>query len=131
MLGGFVTLPNGRKFPQLGFGTAMGTYESVKEALKAGYRYIRVHLYLYQTLCFRSIDTAALYFNEDQVGKAIAESIAEGIVKREDIFVTTKLMMTSWDNVEFFCRKSLEKLKLEYVDLYSGFQTALLHFLRK
>ena len=72
-------------------------------------------------MCFRSIDTAALYFNEEQVGKAITESIAEGQLKRDDIFVTTKLMMTSWDDVEFSCRKSLEKLNLDYIDLYSRF----------
>lgn len=69
---------------------------------------------------YRHIDTALLYENEAQVGQAIREKIADGTVKREDIFLVTKL----WNNyhdptkVEDGCRLSLNNLGLDYVDLY-------------
>ncbi|EHJ57485.1 hypothetical protein HMPREF9318_00470 [Streptococcus urinalis FB127-CNA-2] len=75
-------LNDGNSIPAIGFGVflipADGlTYNAVKEALEAGYRHI---------------DTAQAYFNEEEVGKAIADS---GI-PREDIFVTTKLWLQDY-----------------------------------
>src|SRR5919206_395522 len=100
-----IILNNGVEMPQLGFGvwqvpddeaeTAVGT------ALEAGYR---------------SIDTAAIYGNEEGTGKAIA---ASGL-PREDIFVTTKLWNSDqgYDATLRAFDTSLAKLGLEYIDLY-------------
>ena len=78
----YITLNDGVKIPVIGFGVFMvpndgSTYKAVTEALKAGYRHI---------------DTAAAYFNEEEVGKAIADS---GI-PREEIFLTTKLWLQDY-----------------------------------
>lgn len=69
---------------------------------------------------YRHFDTARLYENEEEVGKAIQEKIKEGVVKREDIFIVTKLWNTDHEpkNVENACRTSCEKLGLGYIDLY-------------
>lgn len=83
--------------------------ETVYQAIKAGYR---------------RLDSACDYGNEVQTGKGIARAIAEGIVKREDLHVTTKLWNTYHhpDHVELACRRSLTDLGLDYVDEY------LIHF---
>ena len=75
----YVRLNDGYKIPAIGFGVFMipnegPTYEAVKQALKAGYRHI---------------DTAAAYFNEEDVGKAVRDS---GI-PRDEIFITSKLWL--------------------------------------
>jgi len=100
------TLNNGTKIPIVGFGTwqtpdGQVAYDSVLAALKAGYRHI---------------DTAAAYGNEDSVGKAIADSG----VAREDLFVTTKLWNADhgYDTTKAALETSLQKLGLDYVDLY-------------
>ena len=100
------TLNNGVKIPRLGLGvyqTPSGetTFRTVRYALKIGYRLI---------------DTAWLYGNEGDVGKAILES---GI-QREDIFVTTKVWNTDqgYDSTLNACERSLRRLGLSYVDLY-------------
>ena len=79
-----IVLNNGVTMPPIGYGvfrmTNLEECESaVVQAVKTGYRLI---------------DTAAAYENETAVGKAIKRVIAEGIVKREDLFVTTKLWIT-------------------------------------
>lgn len=98
------TLNNGNKMPMFGLGvfrSEKNTYDAVRYALDIGYRHI---------------DTAMIYENEAQVGKAIKDS---GI-SREDIFVTTKL----WNDdirkkqVRQAYEKSLSLLGMEYVDLY-------------
>jgi methylglyoxal/glyoxal reductase len=98
-------LSNGVKMPMLGLGTFKVSegeaYDTVLEALKLGYRHI---------------DTAQIYGNEASVGKAIHDS---GI-PREDIFVTTKLspINLGYDEAKKELKISLEKLGLDYVDLY-------------
>lgn len=99
-------LSNGIKIPKIAFGTwqiANGddTYNSVTYALKAGYRHI---------------DTAAAYQNEESVGKAIQDFK----IKREDIFITTKLPAEIKDvkEAEKTFYKSLEYLRTDYIDLY-------------
>lgn len=69
---------------------------------------------------YRHIDTACFYLNEGEVGKAIREKIAEGVVSREDIFVTTKLWPTFYEpeSVVKACKRSLDLLGLEYIDLF-------------
>ncbi|KXT81098.1 aldo/keto reductase [Streptococcus oralis] len=99
-------LNNGVEIPVLGFGTwkvenGEVAYQAVLEALKAGYRHI---------------DTAAIYKNEESVGRVIRDS---GI-SRQEIFVTTKLWNTnhSYDEARQAFEESMEKLGLDYLDLY-------------
>jgi len=100
-----IILNNGVEMPQLGFGVWQvpddEAESAVATALEAGYR---------------SIDTAAIYGNEEGVGKAVA---ASGI-RREDLFVTTKLWNSDqgYDSTLRAFDASLDKLGLEYVDLY-------------
>jgi 2,5-diketo-D-gluconate reductase A len=100
-----LTLHDGVEIPQLGFGVFQippeETQEAVEEALGAGYRHV---------------DTAAAYRNEAGVGAAIA---ATG-VRREDVFVTTKLWNSEqgYDSALAAFEKSRERLGTEYVDLY-------------
>ncbi|KAJ9598062.1 hypothetical protein L9F63_026833, partial [Diploptera punctata] len=77
----------------------------VKDAIDIGYRHF---------------DTAMIYRNEKEVGSGIKAKIAEGVVKREDIFLTTKLWSTYHrrEKVVETCKKSLSELGLEYIDLY-------------
>lgn len=99
------TLHNGVDIPAIGLGTFRSkdedAYNAVLHALKNGYRHI---------------DTAAIYGNEEEVGRAIKDSG----VDRKDIFVTTKL----WNSDQGYLsakralKKSLERLGLDYVDLY-------------
>ncbi|MFO1445407.1 aldo/keto reductase [Bacillus sp. Bva_UNVM-123] len=100
-----VTLNNGLKMPQLGFGVWRVEDEqattAVTKALEVGYR---------------SIDTAMVYKNENGVGKAIRESS----IPREDLFITTKVWNTDhgYENTLRAYDESLERLGLDYVDLY-------------
>ncbi|WP_323736362.1 aldo/keto reductase [Methanosphaera sp. ISO3-F5] len=100
-----ITLTNGTKIPQLGFGVFQippeNTKEIVKQAIEVGYRHF---------------DTAQAYFNEAELGEAIKES---GI-KREEFFITTKVWHTShgYQETKKACEESLKKLKTNYIDLY-------------
>lgn len=106
MLNTCVELRNGVKMPVLGLGTfkvenGMQTVNSVKSALEIGYRHI---------------DTASLYKNEEGVGQAIKVSG----VKREDIFLTTKVWNSDqgYDNTMKAFETSMKKLDTDYLDLY-------------
>ncbi|EOS64468.1 hypothetical protein C814_00358 [Anaerotruncus sp. G3(2012)] len=107
----FVTLNNGIKMPLEGFGVFQvrdkeECRRSVLDAIRAGYRLI---------------DTAASYTNEDAVGQAVREAIAEGICTREELFITSKMWvqdMQSYDTAKKAIHASLEKMGLEYLDLY-------------
>ncbi|MCP6606132.1 aldo/keto reductase, partial [Klebsiella pneumoniae] len=68
---------------------------------------------------FRHIDSAYFYQNEEEVGQALREKIADGTVKREDLFYTTKIWSTFLrpELVRQCLERSLKKLKLDYVDL--------------
>ncbi|MDJ0348098.1 aldo/keto reductase [Cryobacterium sp. PH29-G1] len=100
-----ITLNDGHTIPQLGFGVFKvepdETTRIVSDALSVGYRHI---------------DTAAIYGNEAGVGKALAASK----IKRSDLFITTKLWNDRQGTESAFdaFEESLEKLGLDYVDLY-------------
>eukprot|EP00344_Euplotes_crassus_P004840 CAMPEP_0197014294 /NCGR_PEP_ID=MMETSP1380-20130617/69716_1 /TAXON_ID=5936 /ORGANISM="Euplotes crassus, Strain CT5" /LENGTH=126 /DNA_ID=CAMNT_0042439199 /DNA_START=71 /DNA_END=448 /DNA_ORIENTATION=+ len=66
---------------------------------------------------YRHIDTAKVYGNEELVGKAIADAIKAG-VPREELFITTKLWRTEYSDPVQACKDSLERLNLDYVDMY-------------
>lgn len=101
----YATLYNGVQVPVLGIGTFLispeDTEKSIYAALKDGYR---------------MIDTANAYMNEEAVGKALARAIREGIVKREDVFVSTKIWATLYET-ENAVDNTLKRLGLDYVDL--------------
>ena len=101
-----ITLNDSNKIPVVGFGVFLipadgPTYDAVLTALKAGYRHI---------------DTAAAYFNEADVGRAVRDS---GI-PREEIFITSKLWLQDYgyEAAKKGLETSLEKLGMDYVDLY-------------
>ncbi len=100
----YVTLSNGVKMPQLGYGVYQVTKEEcercVTDALEVGYR---------------AIDTAQSYFNEAEVGEAIAKS---GI-NRKEIFLTTKVWIEhyGYEDAKKSVLQSMEKLKTDYIDL--------------
>ena len=102
-------LNNGVEMPMLGFGTYQVTNpdeckNSVLTAIRAGYRLI---------------DTAVAYGNEEAVGAGIKAAIDEGIVKREELFITTKMWFRAFETED--CRnameESLKKLGLSYIDM--------------
>ncbi|MGI6153051.1 MAG: aldo/keto reductase [Christensenellaceae bacterium] len=96
-------LNDGYKIPRLGFGTYKASpedaYNSVRDALDAGYRHI---------------DTATFYHNEADVGRAIAHSN----VPREEIFITTKIWPTDFEKASQTFDESIKLLGLDYLDLY-------------
>jgi diketogulonate reductase-like aldo/keto reductase len=101
----FVTLNNGVKMPQLGFGVWQVEDNQATEAVEIAFK-----------VGYTSIDTAMIYKNEKGVGKAIAESS----IPREELFITTKV----WNSDQGYEKtlrafdESLDRLGLDYVDLY-------------
>nr|XP_023885197.1 NADP-dependent D-sorbitol-6-phosphate dehydrogenase-like [Quercus suber]POE69825.1 nadp-dependent d-sorbitol-6-phosphate dehydrogenase [Quercus suber] len=106
-----VTLSSGFKMPLVGFGVWRVEGKDMKDlvinAIKIGYRHF---------------DCAADYKNETEVGEALAGAFQSGLVKREDLFITTKLWNSDHGHVFEACKDSLKKLQLDYLDLY------LVHF---
>jgi len=100
---------NGDRMPLLGLGTwkaAPGEVgAAVREAIRLGYRHI---------------DCASVYANEPEVGQAIGEAIAAGEVRREELWITSKLWCNAHgrENVEPALRRTLADLGLEWLDLY-------------
>ena len=68
-------------------------------------------------LGYRKIDTASFYGNEEEVGQAVRRAIEEGLIKREDVFVTTKLYPNEFANARESIEKCLCKLDIGYIDL--------------
>ena len=107
----YSVLSNARKMPMLGFGVFKVTdkaecKQAVLNAIRTGYRLI---------------DTAAVYDNEDAVGEAVREAIAEGLCTREALFITSKLWVQDMANTGMAkagIAASLKKSGLEYFDLY-------------
>ena len=99
-----IKLNNGLTCPIIGLGTTrMKNDEVVYQSIKDG---------------TRLIDTASSYKNEEEVGLGIKRAIDDKIVKREDLFIITKLDVTEKEDPETALRNSLKRLKLDYVDLY-------------
>ena len=105
-----ITLKDGNKIPVVGFGVYQipnngPAYEATLTALKAGYRHI---------------DTAAAYFNEEDVGRAVRDSK----IPREEIFVTSKLWLQDYgyEQAKKGIARSLRKLDIGYIDLYLSHQ---------
>jgi len=102
-------LPSGARMPVLGLGTWKSepgqVGSAVFHALSAGYRHL---------------DCAAIYGNEVEVGEALAVALAEGVVAREELFVTSKLWNDSHapEDVLPALRRTLADLRLERLDLY-------------
>jgi alcohol dehydrogenase (NADP+) len=108
----FKTLPSGARLPVVGLGTFGSDHvsppmvaEAVKDAIAKGYRHI---------------DCASVYGNEKEIGATLQEVLDSGLVKREELWITSKL----WNDkhapkdVPVSCRQSLEDLHLDYLDLY-------------
>ncbi|GMY05635.1 NADP-dependent D-sorbitol-6-phosphate dehydrogenase [Fagus crenata] len=106
-----ITLNNGFKMPMVGFGVwrveGKDMRDLITNAIKIGDRHF---------------DCAADYKNEPEVGEALAGAFRTGLVKREDLFITTKLWNSDHGHVVEACKDSLKKLQLAYLDLY------LVHF---
>jgi alcohol dehydrogenase (NADP+) len=101
----YIKLNNGYEMPLLGLGTYRleNINETVKSAIKIGYKLF---------------DTAKLYLNEEEIGKALNECISEGLIKREELFVTTKLWQDDHEDPVGALKESLTRLQLDYVDLF-------------
>ncbi|XP_027631507.1 aldo-keto reductase family 1 member C3 isoform X3 [Tupaia chinensis] len=107
-----VKLNDGNFMPVLGLGTATVEQDLCDKAEEITVTAIEIG--------FRHIDSAYVYNTEEQVGKAIRRKIADGTVKREDIFYTSKLWVTFHrpDLVRPALEASLKKLQMDFVDLY-------------
>lgn len=106
------TLNNGVKIPAVGFGT-FASEGSQGEAYRAALHGLRTG--------YRHLDCAWFYLNEDEVGDAIHDFLKETpSVKREDLFVTTKVWnhLHRPEDVRWSLENSLKKLRLDYVDLF-------------
>lgn len=102
-------LADGNQIPIFGLGTYKSTGSEIENVVKVGI-----------DLGYRLIDTAFVYGNEKPIGKALEEKLAEGDVKREDLFIVTKLWNTKHhpDDVIQAMERSLSELRISYVDLY-------------
>jgi diketogulonate reductase-like aldo/keto reductase len=104
-----VTLNTDAQMPVIGLGTFLSSvgevYKAVRWALKVGYRHI---------------DCASIYDNQSEVGQALHDAIKEDGIKREELFITSKLWNDAHniDDVKPACEQTLNELKLDYLDLY-------------
>ena len=106
----YKTLSNGAKIPVIGLGTfgsdnydAETIAQAVKTAIKMGYRHI---------------DCASVYGNEKEIGVVLKEIFAEGIVTREELWITSKVWNDKHKQVVESCKQTLSDLQLDYLDLY-------------
>ena len=101
----YIKLSNGVEVPQLGFGVFQIPPEETKDVVLAALENGYIHF-----------DTAEAYFNEAEIGQALAESD----VKREDLFITTKVWPSSYgyESTKEAFERSCEKLGTDYIDLY-------------
>ena len=100
-----IRLYNGVEVPVLGIGTFMISPEDTEKSVYAAFK-----------LGYRMIDTANAYMNEEAVGKALKKAVNDGIVAREEVFVSTKIWATLYEK-ESAVDDTLARLGLDYVDL--------------
>ncbi len=105
-----ITLNTGDQVPCIGMGTFGSdrftpdqVSNAVAGAIRAGYR---------------MFDCAACYGNEDQIGKVFKDAFDEGVVERKDLYIMTKVWNDMHREVEKSCRKSIEDLQCDYIDLF-------------
>ena len=104
----YFNLNNGGRIPAIGLGTASpkGRYPETKKAVKAAIR-----------AGYRQIDTAWYYKTEPYIGEALKELFRDGEIKREDLFITTKVWPCYWDDPSTSINESLKSLGIDYVDM--------------
>ncbi|OWF46273.1 1,5-anhydro-D-fructose reductase-like isoform X2 [Mizuhopecten yessoensis] len=104
-----LSLSNGKKIPQIGLGTSRIPKDILEDtvclAIEKGYRHF---------------DTAFAYYNEVEIGNALKRKFEDGTVKRDELFVTSKLssQYQAEEDVCPACTESLRRLQLDYVDLF-------------
>lgn len=101
-----IRLSSGYDMPIVGLGTYSLRGDKCVNAILSAIR-----------LGYRKFDTASFYGNEEEVGRAIRQAIEEGLIKREDVFVTTKLYPNEFADAEKNIEKCLRKLDIGYIDL--------------
>ncbi|MFT3752315.1 MAG: aldo/keto reductase [Paludibacter sp.] len=106
----FRTLYSGDRIPVIGLGTfgsdnynAATIAEAVKTAIRMGYRHL---------------DCASVYGNEKEIGVALQELYADGVVKREDLWITSKVWNNMHKQVVESCKQTMADLQTDYLDLY-------------
>ncbi|XP_063824212.1 aldo-keto reductase AKR2E4-like [Ostrinia nubilalis] len=111
-------LNNGKNIPALGYGTWLGLNDKMEFDMTDLPKLVDTLSYAID-IGYRHIDTAHLYRVEPEVGEVINKKIKEGVVKREDLFVTTKVWhhFHRESDVEVSVRASLRRMNLDYLDL--------------
>lgn len=105
-----IQLYTGASMPMVGMGTFGSDKYNAEQISEAVYGAIKYG--------YRLIDCAAVYQNEDKIGEVLHRAIQEGIVAREELFITSKVWNDKHNDVINSCKKSLKDLQLDYIDLY-------------
>lgn len=103
-------LYTGATMPAMGLGTFGSDKYSPEQISKAVYGAVEAG--------YRMLDCASVYQNEEEIGKVLEQLFADMVVRREDLFITSKVWNDQHREVRKACEKSLSDLKLSYIDLY-------------